>query len=230
MSNPTPPPPPPSAPTPPPGAPPPAAPMSAREAKAEARAARARAKALRPWYRKKRWWLLGVVVVIVAASIAASGGDDDDAPATRESGGVEADVPGGGRSAGGQDVYAIGQTARTGDFDVTLHTVEDPYVPSNPFDRPGDGNRFVAVELTATNTSDVQKPLSTMLGAEVTDSLSRPWDVAFAGFDLPQLDGMVPAGESRRGWIVFEVPNDATGLRLRIKGNLTATGSLFALS
>lgn len=223
MSNLTPPPPPP-APTPQPS---PTGPTSAKEAKAEARAARARAKALRPWYRKKRWWLLAIVVVIVAASIAASGGDDDDNARDPD---PSAETPGGGRSEGGQEVYAVGQTAHTGDFDVTLHTVEDPYVSSNQFDRPSEGNRFVAVELTVTNTSDEQQPLSTLLGAEVTDSLSRPWDVALAGLDLPQLDGMVPAGESRRGWIVFEVPNDATGLRLRIKGNLTATGSLFALS
>lgn len=228
MSNLTPPPPPPAS-TPPHASPPSGAPMSAKEAKAEARAARARAKALRPWYRKKRWWVLAIVVIGIVASIAAIGGSDDDtttAPGSEAS----ADAPGGGRTAGGQDVYAVGQTAHTGDFDVTMHTVEDPFVSSNQFDRPSEGNRFVAVELTVTNTSDEQRTLSTLLGAEVTDSLSRVWDVALAGLDLPQLDGTVPPGESRRGWIVFEVPDDATGLRLRIKGNLTATGSLFALS
>jgi hypothetical protein len=47
--------------------------------------------------------------------------------------------------------------------------------------------------------------------------------------DLSQLDGEVGPGEARRGGIVFEVTQDATGLRLRLKGNITATGSLFEL-
>ena len=47
--------------------------------------------------------------------------------------------------------------------------------------------------------------------------------------DLPQLDGEVGPGEARRGGIVFEVTPDATGLRLRLKGGVTATGSLFEL-
>lgn len=34
---------------------------------------------------------------------------------------------------------------------------------------------------------------------------------------------------TRRGWVVFEVGDDATGITLRLKGGLTATGSLFDL-
>ena len=70
---------------------------------------------------------------------------------------------------------------------------------------------------------------SSLLDAEVTDSMNRPWDIGFAGFDLPQIDGDVPPGGARRGWMVFEVAEDSTELILRIKGSLTATGSLFAL-
>jgi hypothetical protein len=48
--------------------------------------------------------------------------------------------------------------------------------------------------------------------------------------DLPLLDAATVApGEVRRGWTVFDVPPDATGFRVRCKGNLTATGSLFQL-
>ena len=135
----------------------------------------------------------------------------------------------GGTSAGDQDVYAIGQWAHTGDFDVTVHQVVDPYVSTNELETPQPGHRFVAVEVEVRNTADDARTISTLLGAEVTDSMNRPWHVALAGTDLPQLDGDVPPGGARRGWMVFEVAEDSTGLLLRIKGNLTATGSLFAL-
>ena len=215
--------------------PPPPPPASRKEAKAAAKAARAHAKALRPWYRKKRWWAVGALVLVIGVAAVAGGGadeaDDADAPAASQPAGEGA--PGEaapvGSSAGDQEVYAIGQWAHTGDFDVTVHQVQDPYAPSNQFETPQPGHRFVAVEVEVRNTADDARTISTLLGAEVTDSMNRPWHVALAGTDLPQLDGDVPPGGARRGWMVFEVAEDSTGLLLRIKGNLTATGSLFAL-
>jgi hypothetical protein len=195
-------------------------PAGRRAARAAAKAERARAKALRPWYAKKRWWVLGAIAVVIAIATLADGDQDGE---------TSGDTPAAGETEGGQDVYAIGQTARTGDFDVTLHQVQDPFAPTNEFETPQAGNRFVAVEVEVRNTGSERAPMSTLLGAELTDSMSRPWNVALAGTDLPQLDGEVGPGEARRGWIVFEVAQDATELRLRIKGNLTAAGSLFEL-
>jgi hypothetical protein len=126
-------------------------------------------------------------------------------------------------------VFAVGDTAHTGDFDVTLHTVEDPFVPTNEFETPAAGQRLVAVEMTFANTSDENLPLSTLLGFEVKDSENRAWNITIAGTDLPQIDGDVPPGEARRGWAVFAVAEDATDLKLRVKGNVTATGSVFQL-
>ena len=64
---------------------------------------------------------------------------------------------------------------------------------------------------------------------EIIDSLGQRWNPAFAGFDLPQLGGDVAPGENIRGWQVFEVPADATGLRLKVSGSLTASGIKFQL-
>ena len=214
----------------------PPTPVSRQEAKAAAKAARAHAKAMRPWYRKKRWWAVGALVVVVGLAAAAGGGADEaddaagpaaDEPASEPAG--EASPAPAGASTGDQEVYAVGQTAHTGDFDVTVHQVQDPYTPSNQFETPQPGHRYVAVEVELRNTADDTRTISTLLGAEVTDSMNRPWDVALAGLDLPHLDGDVPPGGARRGWMVFEVAEDSTDLVLRIKGNLTATGSLFAL-
>jgi hypothetical protein len=198
--------------------------MDRREARAAAKAERARAKAMRPWYRKKRWWLLGGVVAIIVIAVVASAGGDGDGGSTAT------DEPTAGQTEGGQDVYAIGETAHTGDFDVTVHGIEDPFVPGNTFETAQAGHRLVGVEATVINVSDEPLPFSTLAGVELFDQLDRPWSVTIAGTDRPQLDApTVAPGEARRGWVVFSVPAEASDLTLRVKGNLTATGSLFDL-
>jgi hypothetical protein len=228
-------------PPPPPSAPQPDAHMNPRERKATAKGEKARAKAMRPWYRKKRFWALGIVAVIVIAALAGSSGGDDtsktatDAPTPTtiagSSGSTAAVSPTAtsAKTGSGQTVYTLGQQAHTGDLDVTLNTVKDPYASTNQFDKPSAGQRFVAVEVTVKNTGKSAVTVSSLLFAEVTDSQSRPWRIALAGLDLPQLDGQVQPGDSRRGWMVFGVDQDATGLRMRLKGSLTATGSVFGL-
>jgi len=140
----------------------------------------------------------------------------------------EDEVDTAGSSAGDQEVYAVGEWAHTSGFDVTVHQVQDPYTSPNEFDTPDPGHRYVAVEVEVRNTTDDRRTFSTF-DAEVIDSMHRPWDTALAGFELPNVDGDVPPGGARRGWIVFEVAEDSTDLILRVKGSLTATGSLFAL-
>lgn len=207
--------------------------MDPKEAKAQAKAQQAHAKSLRPWYKKKRFMIPLVLLVIIVIATAASGGGDDDkksdnAGASDDGGGDNADASDDGGSTE-QEIFAVGDTSTTGDFEVTLHTVQDPFVPTNEFETPPDGQRFVAVEMTFTNTTDDNVPLSTLLGFELKDSENRPWDITIAGIDLPQLDGDVAANDSRRGWAVFAVAEDATGLTLRVKGSLTANGSLYQL-
>jgi hypothetical protein len=205
------------------------------EAKAEAAAAKARAKSMRPWYRKKRFLIpLALVAVIALATAAGGGGGDDDkktatssASSDEENSTTEEASDSGNES--GEDEHRVGDTAKSSDFELTLLTVEDPMVPTNDFEKPSDGMRFVAVEVEAKNVSDERQTLSTLLGAEIIDSQNQSWDIAIAGTDRPQLDGEVMPGQSRRGWIAFEVPADATGLKLRLKGSMTAAGALFVL-
>lgn len=208
-----------NAPMPPP--PPPMTPEPAghKEVRATAKAEKARAKAMRPWFKKKRFWALGIVAIIIIAAVAGSAGSKDK----------DKDTSSGGSTPSAQTALAVGQTGHTGDLDITLNTVNDPFTPTNSFEKPGDGKRFVAVEVTAKNNSDKPLAFSSLIGVEVTDSEGRPWNIAIAGTDKPQLDGTVQPGEPRRGWMVFEVDQASSGLRLRVKGNLTATGVVFAL-
>jgi hypothetical protein len=177
---------------------------------------------------------IGMVMLVSVVALAAAASDDDTSTGEPDtSSGAETTEAGGAPEAGeapeGQDVYAVGDTAHTSDLDVTVHQVQDPFEPTNEFETPQAGNRFVAVEAELTNGTDEPITWSSIMGAELTDSQNRPYTIALAGTDLPQLDGDVPAGGGRRGWVTFEVPQDATGLQLRIKGSLTAEGSLFDL-
>jgi hypothetical protein len=178
---------------------------------------------MRPWYAKKRWWLAGAVVLIIVIVVGGSlnKDKDDDRGRDEPAAASESDV----------EVFSLGQTAHTGDFDVTVHAATDPFTPSNPAEpAPQPGNHYVAVDMTMANTSDEPLTVSTLAMTELVDSSDRAWPVAIAGVDLPRLDAMnVGPGQTRRGWVVFEVGADATDLRVRVQGNLTATGSLFQL-
>lgn len=170
-------------------------------------------------------FVLGVIGIVIVND-ALKDLDGDDEPSANVDAQEAAAEPDG-------EVFALGQTAHTGDFDVTVHGVTDPFVPSNQFEpQAPEGLRYVAVELTMTNTSDQPLPLSTLLGAEMTDSAGRLGTYSIAGIsELPRLDSATTApGEARRGWVVFEMPADATSLKLRVKGEITATGSLFQLT
>jgi hypothetical protein len=165
-----------------------------------------------------RWIGIAVVVFlgIIVIGVIASGGSKKSSSSSSSSNADKAPL-------------AIGATDHTGDFDVLLKAVQNPYMPANQFERAPAGQHFVAVEILATNTADDQKTLSTLLGLEVHDAQSRAWNIAIAGTDLPQLDGTLAKGESRDGWAVFAVADDATGLTLRIKGDVTSTGAVFSL-
>jgi hypothetical protein len=183
--------------------------------------------------------LVGAIVAVIALAgiaVAASGGrgggDDEGAQAetATATSGADADAAARERIDTGQEVHAIGEAAHTPSFDVTVVQVVDPYTPTSTFDtldRPGF--RLVAVEADVTNTGDQELRLSTVGGTELTDAQDRTWDTAVAGVDRPRLDGFIAPDETRRGWIVFEVADDATDLQLRLKGNMSATGSLFDL-
>jgi hypothetical protein len=125
----------------------------------------------------------------------------------------------------------VGATAVTGPFEVSLLAVEDPVAPDEIF-APDPGNRYVGVELEVRNTTAEPQTLSMLLTAEVVDSEGQAWSTSlFAVSDRATIDGEIPAGESRRGWVGFELPETSSGLRLFVDGDLFGDGepATFAL-
>jgi hypothetical protein len=130
----------------------------------------------------------------------------------------------------GQTVYGTGQAAHTGDLNVMLVEVLDPFTPGSSFEQGLAHGRLVAAHFAIVNTARTERVLATFFDAQVTDAQNHTWRQSFAGSDLPRLDGNLEPGATRDGWIVFDVGQDATGLQLRMKGDITSVGSVFQLS
>lgn len=125
--------------------------------------------------------------------------------------------------------HKVGDTARTGDFTVTVFAVKAPQ-PSSDF-TPSDGKQFVSVDVQLTNSTGSQRSFSSLLGLHLLDNENRQYSEAF----FPDLepgppDGEFAAGQSIRGFVVFEVAGALTGLKLRVQGSLTAAGAVFSLT
>jgi hypothetical protein len=181
-----------------------------------------------PKRRRWTWFLLGLI--IGAGSVGALATSDDaseDRPVSTAS--QQPSTPTPDETTASTSQRSVGDTDTTSGLAVTLVGFLDPYTSTNPFDVPGEGNRHVAVELSIQNTTDQRQTFSSILGLELVDDLGRGWNIAFAGVDLPGIDFDLEPGEIRRGWAVFDIPIDARGLTLIVKGSLTASGTRFAL-
>lgn len=191
---------------------------------------------------KKLWALVavGVVVALIAIGSAAGGGSkkettsptsapvaaqvDDQSPSPSQ---TAVEVPAAPKPSNAE--HAVGDTGTTSKWAVTVNSVTNPFVDSNPYVKAAPGKHFVAVDITMVNTGSKQLTVSSLLMLEVTDASGFRYTESMVT-DLPSLGGTVDPDGQARGWAVYQVPDDSTGLVLRVKGDITATGTTFALS
>ncbi len=171
--------------------------------------------------RRREWPLwtrvaLAVAVVVVAA---AAGLSSDDEPGS--SGQPSA-------TAGPPSSFAVGETARTGDFDVTVYGFRDPEPPGQ-FLRPQAGMHFVSVDVQVANPMPTLQEFSSLLGFHLLDGSNRQFNLTFNDITPGPPEGAIPAGQAIRGLVVFEIPDGATGFRFQVQGSLTASEVLFTL-
>jgi hypothetical protein len=174
--------------------------------------------------RMPQWAKLAAVVAIVAAiALVVMLGGDDDAPPVA-SGGAPAETA----APAAKAVHTVGETARTGDFDVTVFGFKDPETPGQ-FLQPAPGMHFVTVDVQLTNRSSRQRSFSSLLGFRLLDGADRQFDATFADIAPAAPDGDFPPGQALRGLALFEVPDGTTGLSFRAHATLDDPGVLFAL-
>lgn len=136
-------------------------------------------------------------------------------------------------SALNKNLYNVGDTAETGDFEVTVFGFTDPQPSANEFLEPSPGMRFVSVDVQIINPdSKDQQTFSSLLGFHLLDDQNFQYSEDFmdAGLTPGAPGGEIAAGQSIRGFVAFEVPDTASGLKLRVQGSITASGAVFNLA
>jgi hypothetical protein len=173
--------------------------------------------------------MLGIFGVMVACA-ALIGSAANDAAKDIQADLADGSLDNPGTAPEAKTVYKVGDTAKTGDFEVTVYGFKDPQTTTNQFDKPAAGNRYVSVDVQVANRGTTQQAFSSVIGLHVVDGANRQYDIEFTTVEPKAPDGQIPAGGAVRGLAVFEVPEATTGLRLRAQGSLTASGAFFNLA
>ena len=128
-----------------------------------------------------------------------------------------------------QTTYAVGQTASTSGWNVTVFAVHNPQTPATV--TPGAGKHYVSVDVQVTNAASQSATWSGLVGFHLLDAQNHQYDIEITDITPKAPDGPVPAGGRLRGLAVFTVPNATTGaLRLQVQASPTAGGAIFNLS
>ena len=80
--------------------------------------------------------------------------------------------------------------------------------------------------MQVTNPGSSQIAFSSLISFHLLDSQNHQYgeDVTGAGLNPTAPDGQIAGGQSIRGFVVFDVPAGATGLKFRAQGSPTAAG------
>ena len=110
--------------------------------------------------------------------------------------------------------FSKGQTAKFGDFEVSVKSVTRDYTSTDSYTQPSDGNEFVVVKVSVKNVSKetqsfTKYDLKLIDGSVANDaSFVTSVDPSFTG-------GNIIAGGTADGNIVFEAKQGASGLKLQ---------------
>lgn len=171
--------------------------------------------------------VIALLAIVVATGAVLASGSTNKAEKVNGSG-SSSSVPGSTPpSSGGASVpFKVGDEVKLGDWTVKVWGVADPQAAVNEFSKPAAGTRWVGVDTEVKNLSNDPASVSSILCFKVQDSANREYteDIA-TGIKPNPPDGEVAPGAAKRGTIVFEVPADATGLKLNFKCELFSSGT-----
>lgn|GEM_PF-1007039 len=114
--------------------------------------------------------------------------------------------------------YKIGDKVKMGDVILTVNNVSTSQ--GSTYSTPSDGNQWVDLNVTLENTGSSQQYITTLGQMYVLDGKSNqfqvtPTDKAMENPGSYGLDGAIVAGAKKTGWVGFEVPKTATGLKFQ---------------
>lgn len=170
--------------------------------------------------------LLSVVLVIALAGCTKENKAEkvgNDTTATTAAGSSSATTA---KKSSGPTTYKVGDVVKLGSYQVVVHAVKNPQPPVNQFSKPPAGSHWVSADLEVTNTSTKPQQFSSLLGIEAQDAENRTYkETVTSGLTPGPPDGEISPQSSTRGFVVFEVPDTTTSLRLRFKGEVFSSGT-----
>ena len=170
------------------------------------------------------WAKIGVAVAALWVLSLIFSPDEEKAQPAAPAPATSLSVPVG---PGPPSMRVVGDTVRTGGFDITVHGFTDPQVPGRfP---PGPGRHFLSVDVEVANRTTAPQRFSFLLGFHLLDQDGKEIDPMFGDVTPTAPDGDLAPGQSLRGRVLFEVPDGATDLRLRARAGLDHAGGLFLL-
>jgi hypothetical protein len=108
---------------------------------------------------------------------------------------------------------AVGQPARLNFVSVTVTEVDPHWAVTNTFEQPKKGSHFLAVKVQYESIAQ-QKVSYNQFDWKVTGAAGARFTPSFVPRDPQLRSGDLQPGRTVYGWIVFEIPDGATGLSL----------------
>lgn len=141
-------------------------------------------------------------------------GDGNDTPAVSPASEAASAPPAAPPTTRGPAPGALGDRIQAGGLQLILRTVTDPFEGSDSVVTAPAAKRWVATDIEITNLSSTPATLAERDHFLLRDRADAQFGPTRTAEDLPALDGVLPPGETRRGTIVFELPEEARDLRL----------------
>lgn len=101
----------------------------------------------------------------------------------------------------------VGQPAPGNGYTLTVQEVQDP-VPPQQYLKPKEGSRWVAYDVSITNTGTAPLDYNPFY-ADLKTADNREHNPGIGAAEPSLKSGKLQPGETVRGWITFEIPNEA---------------------
>lgn len=105
----------------------------------------------------------------------------------------------------------VGSVARAADYALSVVDVKE--CKAKEYFEPKPGNIKLGLELALENISDEEIPVNPFY-AKLTDSEGAEYATAFGGCEPELGNSRIGSGAKTGGWITFEIPKIARGLRV----------------
>lgn len=178
--------------------------------------------------KKKNWFLrhpvFTVLLVIVVIGIVGMA-NGDSTPTKVENGNPQQQA----KAEEVKESYKVGESIKLGDVILTVNEVQESQ--GGQYTKPSEGNTWIELNLTVQNTGKNQEYITTLGQMFILDTENNQYQVAVTSKAMENpgstgLDGALLAGAKKTGWVGFEVPQTATGLKLQYNTSMIGTGSI----